>query len=241
MEGYFDIHNHSMFEVDDGAKDLEESMAMLRMAYEDGIRTIILTPHAHYRRGWATPEEIRDKVTRLQEQINEQCPGLSLYPGNELYFDSDMPDKIEYGEVCRLADTNYVLVEFSPQTEFLEIKRALREILCMGVAPILAHVERYECLYEKKDRVAELWDMGVYFQANAAGVLGVNGGREKSFLKHLLRKGCVQFIATDAHDTKERPPLLAKCVTYVWKKYGEEQALELFVRNPRRLLNNEVI
>lgn len=241
MDGYIDIHNHSMFEADDGAKSMEESVEMLCMAYEDGIRGIILTPHAHYRKGRATPEEIREKTAWLKERIKDRCPGLRLYPGNELYFDSDMPDKIEYGEVCRLAESNYVLVEFSPQAEFLKIKKACHEILCLGITPILAHVEREECLYEQKDRAAQLWSMGVCFQANAAGVLGENGGKEKGFLKQLLRKGYLQFIATDAHDTRKRPPLLSKCMAYVTKKYGEKTAAECFINNPMRILKNEVI
>lgn len=235
------MHNHALFGVDDGARDLDESIEMLRMAYEDGVRAIILTPHAHYRRGRATQEEIREKVVVLQEQVKELCPGLCLYPGNELYYDSDMPDKIEYGEVCRLADSNYVLVEFSPGAGFAEIKKAFHEVLCTGVTPILAHVERYDCLYEKKDRVAELWEMGVCFQANAAGVLGKNSSKEKKFLKRLLQSGYIQFIATDAHDTKERTPILSECAAYVQKKYGEETARECFVQNPERLLNNKAL
>lgn len=236
MEGWFDIHNHSIYGVDDGAGSMEESVEMLKMAYEDGMRGVILTPHAHYRRGRATPEEIRERVTLLQERIKETCPGLCLYPGNELYYDSEMPDKIERGEVCRLADSDFVLVEFSQSVAFSEMKKAFHEILCLGVAPILAHVERYACLYEKRDRVAELLDMGIGLQANAAGILGEHSGKEKRFLKRLLQKGYIRYIATDAHDTKERAPLLSKCIAYVRKKYGEKMAMECFVSNPERLL-----
>lgn len=241
MEGYIDLHNHSMCGVDDGAQSLEDSLAMLRMAYEDGVRTIVLTPHAHYRRGRATPEEIRMKTALLQEQIRESCPELLLYPGNELYYDSNMPDKIEYGEVCRLADSNYVLVEFSPGVDYSFLKNGFHEILCLGVMPVLAHVERYSCLQEKKGRIEELWEMGVYFQANVAGVLGETDGREKKFLKRLLQKGYLTFIASDAHDTKERAPLLNKCASYVAKKYGEETARACFFDHPRCLLENKRI
>lgn len=241
MEEYIDIHNHSMFAVDDGAGSMEESLEMLQMAYDDGVRTIVLTPHAHYRRGRATPEDIREKVALLQDEVKERCPGLCLYPGNELYYDSAMPDRIEYGEVCRMADTNYVLVEFSESVEFPSMKKGFHEILCLGVMPILAHIERYACLREKKQRIAELWEMGVYFQANASGVMGLQSGKEKKFLKWVLQKGYLHFIASDAHDTKERMPLLSECAAYVQKKYGEGLASEFFSENPKKLLTNEGI
>ena len=222
MEGYIDVHNHGLFGVDDGAGSLEESLAMLRMAYEDGVRAVVFTPHAHYRRGHAAPQMIYERVELLREQIKDTCPDLRLFAGNELYYDSEMPEKIENNEVCRLADSGYVLVEFSPGVGFSEMKKAFRELLSVGVMPVLAHVERYECLYEDKDGVPELWEMGVYFQANASGVLGHHGGREKKFLKRLLKDGYIQVIASDAHDTDGRSPVLSECVAYVQKKYGEE-------------------
>lgn len=239
MEGYIDVHNHGLFGVDDGAGSLEESLAMLRMAYEDGVRGVILTPHAHYRRGRATPEEIREKVALLQEKITDVCPELRLYAGNELYYDSEMPERIDNKEVCRLADSRYVLVEFSPGIGFSEMKRAFREIMSVGVMPVLAHVERYECLYEDKDLVQELWEMGVYFQANASGVLGYYSSREKKFLKRLLKAGYIQLIATDAHETEERKPVLSVCAAYVRKKYGEETVRACFFENPEKILNNQ--
>lgn len=241
MEGYIDIHNHSMSGVDDGARTLEESLALLEMAYTDGIRGVILTPHAHYRRGSATPEEVRAGVQLLQEKVRARHSDLWLYPGNELYYDSEMPDKIEYGEVCRLADTNYVLVEFFAAETFLNMRKAFHEILCLGVLPVLAHVERYQCLYKKKEWIRELLEMGVYFQANAAGVLGENGNAEKKFLKQLLQKGYLHLIATDAHDTKERVPALDACASYVKKRYGERAAEAIFFENPYKLLQNEMI
>lgn len=239
MEGYIDVHNHGLFGVDDGAGSLEESIAMLRMAYEDGVRTVVFTPHAHYRRGHAAPQEIYEKVEILREQVKDMCPGLRLFAGNELYYDSEMPEKIENKEVCRLADSGYVLVEFSPGVGFSDMKRAFHEILSVGVMPVLAHVERYECLYEDKDRVPELWELGVFFQANASGVLGDHGSREKKFLKRLLKAGYIQLIATDAHDTEGRSPVLSECAAYVRKKYGEETARACFIENPEKILDNQ--
>lgn len=241
MNGYCDIHNHSIYGVDDGADSPEKSIAMLRMAYEDGTRAIILTPHAHYRRGQATPAEIREKAMLLQEQVKDSCPGLRLYPGNELYYDSSLPERIEAGEICCLADTGYVLVEFSTGEDFSYIKRALQELLCLGVVPILAHVERYSCLYEKESRVDEVCDMGVYLQANAESVLGEGSKAAKKFVRRLLKHGMIQFIASDAHDTTHRTPRLSECFAYIRKKYGDEMAKACFQSNPERLIKNELL
>ncbi len=241
MEYYIDMHCHCLPGIDDGAKNKEESLEMLKQAYADGIRGIIATPHYHYRRGNASKEVVLAKVAEMQEAVKESCPELQIYPGNELGYNSHLVEKMEEESVCTMAGSRYVLIEFSPETEYAEIRNALLEIQTLGVWPILAHIERYFCLVSKPVLALELADMGVYLQVNADGVLGKYGRKEKGLIKKMFKAGRISFVATDAHDTELRKQKLSECAEYVKKKYGEEIMKECFFDNPQAVIKNIII
>jgi len=241
MEYFMDMHCHCLPGIDDGAKTMEESLQMLTQAYADGIRTVIATPHYHHRRGHAAKEVILQKVQQVQEAIRETCPDLKLYAGNELYYSSSLPEHIANEEVCTMAGSRYVLIEFSPEAEYKDMRNALINIQSQGVWPIVAHIERYLCLVKKPALAAELADMGIYLQVNADGVLGNYGRKEKSLIKKMFAKGCISFVATDAHDTERRKQVLSEAAAYVAKKFGEEVAEACFSKNPQAVVNNSII
>lgn len=241
MEYFMDMHCHCLPGVDDGAKTMEESVQMLTQAYADGIRTVIATPHYHHRRGHAPKEVILYKVQEVQEAIRETCPELKIYAGNELHYSSSLPERIADEEVCTMAGSRYVLVEFAPETEYAEMRNALRKIQTQGVWPIVAHVERYLCLVKKPALAMELADMEVYLQVNADGVLGNYGRKEKSLIKKLFAKDYISFVATDAHDTENRVQKLSGAAAYITKKFGEDVAQRCLFTNPQKVINNSII
>ena len=238
---YMDMHCHCLPGVDDGAENLEESLEMLRHAYADGIRAVIATPHYHHRRGHAPKEVILEKVQQVQEAIKETCPDMVIYPGNELYYSSSLPELIAEEKICTLAGSRYVLVEFSPDKEYAEMRNALMNVQAQGVWPILAHIERYFCLVKKPALAKELADMGVYLQVNAGGVLGRYGRKEKSLIKKMFASGCISFVATDAHDTENRKQELSECADYVRKKFGQDVVDACFLENPQAVAKNNII
>jgi len=241
MEYFMDMHCHCLPGVDDGARSMEESLQMLTQAYADGIRGVIATPHYHHRRGHAPKEVILEKVQQVQEAIRETCPDLTIYAGNELYYSNSLPETIAEEKVCTMAGSRYVLIEFSPDTEYAEMRNALINIQTQGVWPILAHIERYFCLVKKPALAAELAQMGIYLQVNAGGVLGHYGRKEKSLIKKMFAKGYISFVATDAHDTERRIQVLSEAAAYVSKKFGEETARKCFFNNPEAVVNNSII
>lgn len=241
MEHFMDMHCHCLPGIDDGAKNMDESLQMLKQAYADGIRGVIATPHYHHRRGHAPKEVILEKVKQVQEAIKESCPDMTIYPGNELHYSSSLPERIADEEVCTMAGSRYVLIEFSPEVEYKDMRNALRRVQTQGVWPILAHIERYFCLVKKPELAIELADMEVYLQVNADGVLGNYGRKEKSMIKKLFAKGYIDFVATDAHDTERRVQKLSEAAAYITKKFGEEAAERCFCTNPQKVVNNSII
>ena len=238
--GFIDIHSHILPGVDDGAENLAESLQLLRMAYQDGTRTMILTPH--YRSDYKKykPEQLRERYDQLCTVVQKELPDMQLYLGNEVHFEMDAPEAVESGRVLTLNDSNYVLLEFRPNCLRRRMVSGVSEMIRCGFTPIIAHVERYAISRKDPSLLQELWEMGALFQLNVNSVMGQNGFGIKRFCHKLLKKERVHFIASDTHDVKYRTPLLQKCYVRVCKKYGQAYADELFYENAQAVLENNI-
>ena len=236
---YLDIHCHILPGVDDGSKNMDMSMAMLDHAYNEGIRAIILTPHYHG--GYVeTDSSIIDETYRdLKAHLFKQHPDMKLFIGHEIYYYPSVHEWIEEGRVHTLADSNYVLLEFSTRVEKRELLEAVQNMCNHGYYPVLAHVERYDCLVREPSFVGELIDNGAYIQINTRSVTGEDGMRIRHFIKRLLKEEWVHFLGTDAHSMGRRKPDIAECAQLVIKKYGEEYASKILYANAVNIVNDE--
>lgn len=228
-----DIHCHLLYGVDDGAKTIEESVAMLKAAKEQGIQIMILTPH--YRHGmFAYP------VDKIEEHFKQLTPyaeeiGVKIFLGCEYHVNSQIVQSFDTGRCHTLADTKYVLTEYSHQTEFSYIHKMTEELILHGYIPVVAHVERYKCMVDNLDCAAELQDMGAMIQMNADAILGLEGWGVKRYCKKMLQEGLVDIVASDSHGMKERASHVRKCYDLIAKKFEEDYAQELLVENPVKI------
>ena len=241
-----DIHSHIVFEVDDGPKTIEDSRALLEESYRQGVRTIIST--SHRRKGmFETPEaKIEENFKQVQELAKEIADDLTVLYGAEIYYTSDILDKLEQGKIPRLADSQYALIEFSMITPYKEIHTALSNVLRLGVTPVVAHIERYHCLENDEKKVRDLINMGCYTQINSSSVLKPKlFGDTYKFMKKraqfFLEKDLVHFVASDMHNWDPRPPYMQEAYQIISKKYGESHAEQLFRKNQELLLRSEYI
>ncbi|KJQ59567.1 capsular polysaccharide biosynthesis protein Cps4B [Streptococcus gordonii] len=241
-----DIHSHIVFDVDDGPKTIEDSRALLEESYRQGVRTIIST--SHRRKGmFETPEEkIEENFKQVQKLAKEIADDLTILYGAEIYYTSDILDKLEQGKIPRLADSQYALIEFSMITPYKEIHTALSNVLRLGVTPVVAHIERYHCLENDEKKVRDLINMGCYTQINSSSVLKPKlFGDTYKFMKKraqfFLEKDLVHFVASDMHNLDPRPPYMQEAYQIISKKYGESHAEQLFRKNQELLLRSEYI
>ena len=241
-----DIHSHIVFDVDDGPKSIEESKNLLREAYSQGVRTIVST--SHRRKGmFETPEaKIEENFKQVQELAKEIADDLTILYGAEIYYTSDILDKLEQEKIPRLADSQYALIEFSMITPYKEIHTALSNVLRLGVTPVVAHIERYHCLENDEKKVRDLINMGCYTQINSSSVLKPKlFGDTYKFMKKraqfFLEKDLVHFVASDMHNLDPRPPYMQEAYQIISKKYGESHAEQLFRKNQELLLRSEYI
>ena len=241
-EKYIDIHCHMLPGVDDGADSWETCRKMLTQSVKEGAEALILTPHYYPGHMDADGETVGSCFAELKRRlVQEWRLELQVYLGNEFYYSYDIPDFIAGGQARTLADSDYLLVEFPPGVRYPAMRQGLTRLLEAGYHVILAHLERYEVLYEDFARIEELYDMGVYFQANARPVCGKAGRLRKEFLKELLNREMLSFIATDAHDMRLRAPEMADCAAYLRKKYSADYANWLLYENPACIIENRKI
>ena len=226
-----DMHCHILPGIDDGARDFTTSIGMLRTEASEGVDRIICTPHYKPGRHNASPRRIQELTEMLQERVDIENLGITLYIGNEILYSDETPELLEWGKVLTLADSDHVLIEFYPHDQFRRIRNAVYELVTAGFVPVIAHAERYAELLKHPEYVRELSEMGAMIQLNASSVTGRHGAGVRTFCAKLLKEGRVDFIATDAHDLKGRAPALAACRKHVAAHYGEAYADKIFYGN----------
>lgn len=238
IEQYTDIHAHILPGIDDGAADMKMTLKMIEIAGGNGICNIIATPHY-------IPGESYDliEIQRIFQIVREHASAknINLFLGNEIYLNNGTLESIQSGKALMLAGTRYVLIESAPSEDYNTIYNGLRDILLHGYVPVLAHTERYHCLIRKTERIQELISLGCYIQVNAAGMSSSRFSPEYRFLKKLCRQDQVHFIASDCHNTSERPPGIADGVKRSKKWLTQIQLQKIFYENPKKLLENKLI
>lgn len=239
MSGYFDIHSHILPGVDDGASNMEETRRMLLLAYEEGIRVIIATPH--YVAGTENIKadklrEIYQSVTRVAAEVSED---FQILLGNELFYNTSLIEDLNRGNALVIDDTRYILVEFNPWISFRELWEGLNNCIFAGYIPVLAHAERYICLTKEIDLVHDLIELGAYMQITFSCISGFRPGIRFHFCRKLLQRGWVHFLGTDMHRASEEALNMEKAISYIRRRFGENIVRELLWENPMTMVEGE--
>jgi protein-tyrosine phosphatase len=232
-----DTHHHCLPAVDDGPGDWDESVLQCRAAADDGIRTIIATPHVGRGR-WSDPPA--HEVRKLVSQLNEKLGGEPLVlPGSEYFFAHDMVETLALGsDIQPLAGTRYVLVEFDERLLPPFIDSVFYRAQMEGWIPVIAHPERNLAIQSNPELLYDLVTRGARAQVTAMSVTGQFGSRALKSAELLLDREMVHFMATDAHSIR-RPPVMAKAYERVARDWGPARAEALCLTNPYALLRSE--
>ncbi len=233
MDELYDIHIHLIYGVDDGPRTRDESVEMLKQASEEGIRTIIATPHKRYGMFEYDLETVEKHFEELKPIAGEM--GIDLLLGCEYHACSDMVEDIKNKKVHTLADTDYVLCEFSYSTKENEMIDAVYSLVANGYKPIIAHAERYGAIQRDPDICMELRNKGAFIQVNSDGIIGEEERQIRKTVRYLLKNYLVDVVGSDAHGISFRKSTLAKAYGYVVKKYDEGYAEVIFKKLPREI------
>ena len=236
IESLTDIHAHIIYGVDDGARTPKESLKLISMAAEQGIKKIIATPHTMPE---LTSDEIAEKLNIIKSKVKEENIDCKLYTGQEIFYSEKAIEHLKNGRYLTLADSEYILVEFDPGSSFSYIKMATRDLTFAGFIPIFAHVERYECL-KKDDRLDEIRDMGALFQMNYTSLNGGVFNKNTAWCKAKIKEGYISFMATDMHRTDMRKPDTKKALNWLCR-YVNDDLSKLICDNANKVIENKQI
>ncbi|WP_028596560.1 tyrosine-protein phosphatase [Paenibacillus assamensis] len=229
-----DIHTHIVPCLDDGAPSLEVAVLMARIAYAQGIRAMIATPHHRNGRYRNEADIIHMATARLNEELQQQGVDVKVYAGQEIQlYDRLLLDWMEGQTLLSLCDSKYILIEL-PATHIPSSCRDLfYELRLLGHVPIIAHPERNAGVMQDLAQLGELVREGALCQVTAGSLTGRFGSKVRKLAWKLCKQNFIQLIASDCHNCRSRPPDLATSYQQI-----EEVLGEYYVQNYRLNASN---
>lgn len=223
-----DLHCHVLPAIDDGSESLDQSLEFCRVALQDGVTTLVATPHQKPGQFNNTPGGIHQKVIELQEAVREAALDVTIVEGAEVYCTPNLPQRLKDGEVTTInAAGRYMLLELPYQQMPLHPEDTIFQLKLSGVTPVLAHPERIAYFMADIKRLENLVRLGCLTQLTGSSLLGGFGEKAQSYALRMLERGLVHVISSDAHDTVYRPPVLSRARDAAAEVVGSERALEM--------------
>jgi protein-tyrosine phosphatase len=230
-----DTHCHILPGIDDGPEDAEESVEMARIAARDGINKIIATPHIYDMR--YSPEEIAQRVDRLNRLLTQKNIPVEVHPGAEVFIGMDPHILFKYA----IQDTPYILIEFPHDHLPAHAGKLLQWLSDRGLKPIIAHPERNHSVIRSPETLLRLLNKDIYVQITGDSLTGEFGPDIQYCAHFLMESGKVDIIASDAHAKKFRAPVLSRAEKATARRFGEKASERLFQTNPEAVLTGREI
>ncbi len=261
-----DIHCHILPGLDDGPNTFEDSLQMCRIAVSEGIEQIVAAPHIK-RNSYRLPKSQRllksDIITQtdaLNSLLRTEGLQLNLIPAAAVHFEWDLFERIIAGEVPLLGaspprprggpndstlgppaggEVRYLLLELPLDVIPPHLGQFIHELLLKGIVPIITHPERIYEVQENLQSLYRLVRLGALVQVAAMSLTGEFGVKAERTVKSMLKSRLAAMIGTEAHSTRERPPLLSPALKVASKLIGSEEAMAMVTETPGRILRGE--
>jgi len=240
-----DLHCHILPDIDDGPHSWKTSLAMARMAVEDGIRIIVASPHL-FREKTVDLNALNEKaaitarISEFQKKLDAEQIPLQILPGCDCPLSLEALELLATDRVMTINDgKRYLLLEMPD----LSIPPATPDICfqlqAKGITPIITHPERHFVFMENPEKLLRFLDLGCLMQMTAGSLTGTFGRRVAKVSQMMVKKGYIQLLATDAHSTGGRPPVLSKAVAQLTRLIGKNAALAMVTTIPERIIRGE--
>ena len=235
-----DIHCHILPGIDDGPKDIETSLKMLRIAEEDGIKTVIATPHFY--RGFYENQygDVEEEVKKLNIAAKENNINVEILPGQEIFLDKYTLDYYKSGVVRGLNNSKYMLIELEPDIMPEYVLDIIYELRLLGVKPIIAHPERYSYVIDDITILNKFIEEECFFQLSSGSITGTFGKAIQKTSVKLIKNEICDFIASDAHSTGRRKPRLKEALMYI-QQMNKEKYEKILMNTNEMSKNNEIV
>jgi protein-tyrosine phosphatase len=233
-----DIHSHILPGVDDGAENIEDTLAMLKLAAESGTTDIVATPHANS--AYSYTQEAADQ---LVAQVTEAAgSSIRVHRGCDFHLNFDnLSQALDHPSQFTVNQGRYLLVELPDLASLPVMRTVLGRLLSVRIVPIITHPERNNPLCGNLPELYSWVRDGCLLQITAQSFFGRFGGTAQRTAEKLMNSGAVHFVASDAHDCNDRIPVLAPAYKHVVQTWGQEAADALFIDNPTAVIMDEPI
>jgi protein-tyrosine phosphatase len=233
-----DIHSHILWGLDDGARDLHESMAMLKIAAETGTTDIVATPHSDQQFKF-DPLLVAERIRELSA-ATANVPRIHAGCDFHLSFDN-VENALRDPSTFTINGLNYLMLEFADHVIPPSTEEIIRRLMGAGVIPIVTHPERNLILRDSLDRLQRWTATGCLLQVTAQCLTDRFGKAARQAAWKMLREGMVHVIASDAHDTEHRPPRLDIAREILTREMGVDAADLLLAHNPGAIIRGQKV
>lgn len=208
-----DFHTHILPNIDDGARNIEETIDLVEEAKKAGFQAIIST--SHYMEGYyeTNVPEREVWINIIYQKLQEENIEMKLYLGNEIYLSDNIVALIEEGKASTINDTSYILFEMPLNVKPMDLYNIIYEMMKNKLVPILAHPERYTFIQEEPQIITSLIEKGVFMQANYASIIGYYGKKAQIIVKKILENNMVHFLGSDVHRPNTIYPKMPQILT----------------------------
>lgn len=236
-----DFHTHILPNIDDGARNIEETIQLMQEAQQAGFEAIIAT--SHYMEGYYETDVSGREIwmNAIYQKLQEENIDLKLYLGNEIYLSDNIISLLEEGKASTINNTSYVLFEMPLNIEPLNLYHVVYEMLQYKIVPILAHPERYTFVQQDPELIYDLIEKGVLMQSNYASIIGYYGSKAQVIVKKFLESNMVHFLGSDVHRSNTIYPRIPQILEQLVQMIGKEKLEELTTTNPKLVLQNKRI
>jgi len=234
-----DVHSHILPGIDDGSKNLDVTASMLKIAQDDGIDKIIVTPHYVTGIFENSYDDVLKSLNNVNSLIQDKGLNIKLVPGQEIFLDRYTLDLYKDGILRGINGGSYLLCELPMDKLPEDAMDMIYELHVAGARVIIAHPERYMYFVNDLTLINDFIKEECYFQINSGSISGIFGHEVKKTAKLMIKNGICDFIGTDAHNADTRSPKIKNAIE---KSEDYLKGIkDTLIKNPYFLLNNEEI
>ena len=227
-----DIHHHIVYGIDDGPKDIETTQQMLKVLVEEGVHTVVATPHIAPGIEHFPMDVYYKRLLEVQQLGQEMGLDLRILAGAEIRYTHQTANYLAEGSIPTLGGSDKLLIEFTGKDRFETIRDAVQTVQRSGITPVLAHINRYPRLILPVRRAQELKEeFDVCYQINSECIVNSLNYRINRSIRKLLDDGLIDFVATDSHDLAKRRCNMKATYEKLVSMVGREYADKLTGRN----------
>lgn len=242
MDNFVDIHSHLIPGIDDGAQSLQDAIELAKYAVNTGISHSVLTPHIHPGRYDNDKITIAKAFNLLKNELKVQQIPLTIAYAAEVRISAEMMDLLEKDKIPFLGsygEQNIILLEF-PHSHILPgSDKLISWLFKRKIRPIIVHPERNKELQADISKIKPFLKAGCLLQVTAGSLIGKFGLKSQKIARLLVENKFAYFVATDAHNIKNRPPELTEVSRYLIATMGKTEARKLLYNNPWDIVKNK--